>query len=152
MYTVAGHIFLFYNVKKSGGCHTLTLADPLQRPVNFPVTFPPPQILPNQHHHQRLTDGVVEADRKPLVPGVAPLTLLDAAGRGAENTAPGGSIRNAHEAQAVAALVAALLRAGGRGRGVDGNGGTAGRKGREDGCPVSAASIGVICLCESRKE
>ncbi|CAN0566209.1 unnamed protein product, partial [Ectocarpus sp. 12 AP-2014] len=59
----------------------------------------------------RLTDGVAARDRGPLVPGLAPLTLLDAAGRGAESTAPGGSIKNGFEARAVADVVVSLLRA-----------------------------------------
>ncbi|CAN0381020.1 unnamed protein product, partial [Hapterophycus canaliculatus] len=78
----------------------------------------------------RLSDGIVAADRPPLVPGLAPLTLIDAAGRGAESTAAGGSIRNVVEAQTVAMLVASLLRAG--------NGG--GGDGSDSGsCAVSAA-------------
>ncbi|CBN75854.1 prematurely terminated mRNA decay factor-like [Ectocarpus siliculosus] len=72
----------------------------------------------------RLTDGVAARDRGPLVSGLAPLTLLDAAGRGAESTAPGGSIKNAFEARAVADVVASLLRAGSSGGG--GGGGVGG--------------------------
>ncbi|CAM9602458.1 unnamed protein product, partial [Scytosiphon promiscuus] len=89
----------------------------------------------------RLTDGIVAADRPPLVPGLAPLTLVDAAGRGAEITASGGSIRNVVEAQAVAMLVASLLR-GGSGSG--GGGADSSSSG------VSAASIGVICLYKAQ--
>ena len=87
------------------------------------------------------------------MPGLAPLTLLDAAGRGAESAAAGGSIRNVFEAQAVAALVSALLRVGGGGGGNgSGRARAAGGEGEEEeeeeACAVSAASIGVICLCE----
>ncbi|CAN0391182.1 unnamed protein product [Ectocarpus sp. 8 AP-2014] len=87
----------------------------------------------------RLTDGVAARDRGPLVPGLAPLTLLDAAGRGAESTAPGGSIKNAFEARAVADVVVSLLRAGSSsgGGGVGGGG-------------VSAANIGIICLYKAQ--
>ncbi|CAB1113252.1 unnamed protein product [Ectocarpus sp. CCAP 1310/34] len=90
----------------------------------------------------RLTDGVAARDRGPLVPGLAPLTLLDAAGRGAESTAPGGSIKNAFEARAVADVVVSLLRAG------SSNGGGAG--GGSGGGGVSVASIGIICLYKAQ--
>lgn len=118
----------------------------------------------------RLTDGVDAFDRRALLPGLAPLTLVDAAGRGAENTAAGGSIRNVYEAQVVAALVSCLLGAdrgssggggdgggsgggGGRGQGAAGSaasgGGGGGGGGRRVAASLTASSVGVICLCKS---
>lgn len=88
----------------------------------------------------RLTDGIGTSDRRALVPGLAPLTLLDATGRGAESTAAGGSVRNIFEAKAVASLVVSLLTSGGNGILRRNDGG---------GSPLTAESIGVICLCES---
>lgn len=84
---------------------------------------------------------MASADRQALVPGLAPLTLVDAAGRGVESTAVGGSVRNLFEAQTVAALVASLLSARGNAGDIGGGGG--------GGCGLPAASIGVICLCAS---
>ena len=77
----------------------------------------------------RLSDGISAEDRRPLVPGLAPLTLVDAGGRSAESTsaAAGGSFLNVFEARLIADLVSGLLGAG---------------------TPsLTAASIGVICLC-----
>lgn len=69
-------------------------------------------------------------DRPALVPGLDPLTLFDLAGRGQENIAVGGSMRNLFEAQAVAKVASYLL---------SGDGG---------GAALAASNIGVICLCE----
>ena len=96
---------------------------------------------------RRLTDGVASADRQALVPGLAPLTLVNAAGRGAESTAVGGSVRNLFEAQTVAVLVASLLSTRDNGGDIGGGGGGVRVSGGGGGLP--AASIGVICLCAS---
>lgn len=90
-----------------------------------------------------LTDGVSASDRQALVPGLAPLTLLDTAGRGTETIAPGGSFRNEFEAQAVGRLVAHLL--GYR----NGGGGDSSSRANVVSPPLPASSIGVICLCAS---
>lgn len=90
---------------------------------------------------RRLTDGVSVSDRQALVPGLAPLTLLDAAGRGRESATGGGSFRNDFEAQTVAEIVERLMCQ------TEEDGlGTTGKE--TPGLPAS--SIGIICLCASR--
>lgn len=114
-------------------------------------------LLPSAIHYVQsaaptsLTDGISAADRAPLIPNVAPLTLVDTAGGGAESLAAGGSFRNVPEAQTVAALVSSLLR-GGNGNGNANRETCPGVDVADDVfrvTPVTAASIGVICLCES---
>ncbi|CAN0187178.1 unnamed protein product [Ascophyllum nodosum] len=83
-------------------------------------------------YQNRLSDGISAEDRRPLVPGLAPLTLVDAGGRSAESTsaAAGGSFLNVFEARLIADLVSGLLGAG---------------------TPsLTAASIGVICLYKAQ--
>ena len=89
---------------------------------------------------------MASVDRQALVPGLAPLTLVDAAGKGTESTAMGGSVRNLFEAQTVAALVSSLLIARTNVGDVGGGSGDCGSSGGGGG-GLPAASIGVICLC-----
>ncbi|CAM9744014.1 unnamed protein product [Discosporangium mesarthrocarpum] len=103
----------------------------------------------------RLSDGIKPIDRPPIIPKLAPLTLLDIAGRGAESIAAGGSVFNSFEAKAVADIVARLLSGLGAAVGVAETSGrssssSSSRAGDSGKGILSAAQVGVICLYKAQ--